>query len=228
MSASTPLSVPSEPRSTHDLILDAAEHRFAASGFAGVTVRQIAHAAGLKNQASLYSHFPSKRALYEAMLTRAAAPLLDIVAATGTPSPSDHGAETMDSDTVIDRIIDYLAEHPHLPRLIQRALLDENPTLRDTANRLFMPLYQQGLRVLVERNGPWRPDQLPLVAAGMYHLIFGYFADAALLEVVLQENPHEPAAVMRQRRFLKSAVVRLLGSDSDQRRIFAVTPPAGG
>ena len=59
-----------DPRSTRDLILDAAEARFAERGFAGVSVREIAGDVGLKNQASLYHHFKSKRALYEAVLAR--------------------------------------------------------------------------------------------------------------------------------------------------------------
>ena len=43
--------------STRNAILDAAERRFAEYGFAGVSVREIAADAGLKNQASLYYHF---------------------------------------------------------------------------------------------------------------------------------------------------------------------------
>ena len=49
-----------EVRSTRDVILDAAERRFAERGFAGVSVREIAADAGLKNQASLYHHFKNK------------------------------------------------------------------------------------------------------------------------------------------------------------------------
>ena len=42
------------------MILDAAERRFAERGFDGVSVREIATDAGLKNQASLYHHFKNK------------------------------------------------------------------------------------------------------------------------------------------------------------------------
>jgi hypothetical protein len=53
---------------------------------------------------------------------------------------------------------------------------------------------------------------MPHLAAGLYHLIFGYFANAALLEAVVMENPLSVEAVERQRRFLKAAVSRLLGA----------------
>src|SRR5207247_2564876 len=100
-----------EAPSTRDLILDAAERRFAERGFAGVSVREIAAEAGLKNQASLYHHFRDKRALYEAVLARGITPIIALVAEGGKSEATD-GAET-----VIDRLLDYLEEHPGLPRL---------------------------------------------------------------------------------------------------------------
>src|SRR5262249_25715459 len=81
---------------------------------------------------------------------------------------------------------------------------------RSVLDRYLRPIYLEGLRVL-GAAGPWAPDQLPHLAIGLYHLIFGYFADTALLEMVLGENPRSPAAVTRQRRFLKAAVAQLLG-----------------
>jgi AcrR family transcriptional regulator len=195
-------------RSTRDLILDAAERRFAERGFAGVSVREIAADAGLKNQASLYHHFKNKRALYEAVLARGLDPLVGMVAAR-----SETEAEAS-SDPYLDRIVDYLASHPQLPRLIQRAGLDDNKYLRAAATRLLRPLYSQGLRVLASTGQDWDASEMPHLAAGLYHLIFGYFANATLLETVLPENPRSPAAVERQRRFVKQAVARLLGSAS--------------
>src|SRR5438093_1546319 len=59
--------------------------------------------------------------------------------------------------------------------------------------------------------GSWEPSELPHLGAGLYHLIFGYFADATLFEAVVQQDPRSPAAIARQRRFLKSAVAQLLG-----------------
>jgi len=196
-------------RSTRDLILDAAERRFAERGFAGVSVREIASDAGLKNQASLYHHFRNKKALYEAVLTRGITPIIDTVAAGDLEADPSHDA--------LDRIVDYLADHPHLPRLIQRAGLDDNKHLRNSVTKLLQPLYTEGLSVLAGTGEHWEESEMPHLAAGLYHLIFGYFANATLLEAVLPENPRSAAAVARQRRFLKTAVARLLGSASGER-----------
>src|SRR5499427_1711133 len=100
--------LPREAPSTRDVILDAAERRFADRGFAGVSVREIAAEAGLKNQASLYHHFRGKRALYEAVLARGITPIIALVA---------EGGKSGAADTALDRVLDYLGEHPGLPRL---------------------------------------------------------------------------------------------------------------
>jgi len=190
-----------ETPSTRDLILDAAEGCFARRGFTGVSVREIAAEAGLKNQASLYHHFRDKRALYEAVLARGITPIIALVA---------EGGKSGAGDAVLDRVLDYLEEHPSLPRLIQRAGLDDSRYLRTTIGKLLRPLWSQGLNAL--EAGPWDASELPQVGLGLYHLIFGYFADATLFEVLAQQDPRSPAAVARQRRFVKAAVAQLLGA----------------
>ena len=196
-----------EGPSTRDLILDVAERCFAERGFAGVSMREIAAGAGLKNQASLYHHFRDKRALYEAVLARGLAPVLGLVAESGRAWAAGGTHATVEG--FLDRMVDHLAAHTHLPRLIRRAALDDSRFLRSMLRRYLRPIYTQGLDVLAAA-GPWAPDELPHLAAGLYHLIFGYFADTALLEMVSDEDPRSPAAVARQRRFLRTAVARLL------------------
>ena len=172
--------------STRELILDVAERGFAERGYTGVSMREIAAGAGLKNQASLYHHFRDKRALYEAVLERGLTPIFTLVAESGRLW-RDGRADVM-LETFLDRTVEHLTLHPHLPRLIQRAGLDDGRYLRS----------------VLAAAGPWASDELPHLAIGLYHLIFGYFADTTLLEMVVGEDPRSPAAVTRQRRFLKA------------------------
>jgi hypothetical protein len=67
------------------------------------------------------------------------------------------------------------------------------------------------VRLLGDTRDGWAADELPHLAAGLYHLIFGYFADAALLRSVMADDPMSAAALDRQRRFVHTAVERLLG-----------------
>lgn len=204
-----------DDRSTRDMILDAAERRFAEKGFSGVSVRQIASDAGLKNQASLYHHFKNKQALYEAVLERGVEPIFSLLAqgASGGGLASLLGPEG--SDPFLEGVLEYLNERPHLPRLIQRAGLDDSKFLRVAINRFLRPLYDEGLKVLEAAGGPWDAKELPHLAFGLYLLIFGYFANSGLAEAVLDQDPRGPAAVARQRQFLKTAVSRLLGVRGD-------------
>lgn len=68
------VSEPAPPR--REQILHAAAEAFAARGFRGATTREIAARVGI-TEAALYRHFPSKEAIYAAILdTKIAAPSL--------------------------------------------------------------------------------------------------------------------------------------------------------
>ena len=191
-----------DPRSTRNLILDVAERGFAEHGFAAVSMRKIAADAGLKNQASLYHHFKNKRALYEAVLTRG----VELIIARMAESRSRNASR----DAVLDHVIDILVEHPHLPRLIQRAGMDDNRNLARSVGHLLAPLYERGLAVLADASPGWPAADLPHLGAGLYHIIFGYFANAPLLQAVIRDDPRAPQALARQRKFIKTAVSALV------------------
>ncbi|TMB94203.1 MAG: TetR/AcrR family transcriptional regulator [Chloroflexi bacterium] len=193
-----------EPRSTREQVLDAAERLFAERGFAGVSMRDIVAETALKNQASLYHHFRNKRALYEAVLARGVEAIMALVPERGSGTRSDVNRN-------VDRTLDYLSQHPHLARLIQRAALDDSRYMRRALGSILRPLYSQSRRALAGQEEAWAQDELPHLAAGLYLLIFGYFANAELIGSIVGADALSPEAVERQRRFLKAAVARLLG-----------------
>jgi AcrR family transcriptional regulator len=207
---------PEEVTSTREAILDAAERRFANDGFAGASVRDIARDVGLRNQASLYHYFESKEAMYEAVLERGVDALLPLWEAAGLAiDASDIDGRDGAIGAYLDRVFDYLVAHPHMARLIERAGLDEDRFVAGAVPRLLRPLYLQGVEVLRGAAGSWQPSQLPFLATGLFHLIFGYFANATLLQAVLEEDPRSARMLEHQRAFLKSAVARLLDDGHD-------------
>jgi AcrR family transcriptional regulator len=200
--------------STRDVILNAAGRRFAERGFTGVSVREIATDAGLKNQASLYHHFRDKRALYEAVLARGLEPIVTMVTESRTHDPTADLGERF----FVERLVDYLAAHPHLPRLLQRAALEDRRYLPTTVAKLLRPLYSEGVRVLADMtDGGWEAADLLHLGAGLYLLIFGYFANAPLIQAVSGRDPLGAAAIARQRRFLRIALSRLLTGEPARR-----------
>lgn len=194
-----------EGRSTRECVLDVAERHFAERGFAAVTMRDIASEAGLKNQASLYNHFANKQCLYEAVLARGLEPIVALMAQSG--GGRGHATDVAPS---VEKMLDYLARHPDVPRLIQRAALDDGRRLRGTVTRLLRPVFTQGLTSLAASAEGRSPEELPYLALGLYHLIFGYFANLQLLEIVGQPDPLGAASLARQTAFVKAAVADLL------------------
>jgi len=208
------VSGPGLESTTRDGILDAAERRFAEMGFEGASTREIAADVGLKNQASLYHYFENKQAIYEAVLRRGVESLLAVVTESGRAAVlrGDAPARGERMASYLDRTFDYLVAHPHLARLIQRASLDESGIAGEIVARLAQPLFEEGVRLLREAGTAWPAEELPHLAAGLYHLIFGYFSDMALLGAVMPDDPASEAAIARQRSFVRAAVGRLLGA----------------
>lgn len=71
-------------RDTRTALLDAAQERFAAHGFVGTSIRDLATAVGIK-ESSVYKHFTSKQALLDAVLDRARDRLAAVAAQMGVP-----------------------------------------------------------------------------------------------------------------------------------------------
>lgn len=215
-----PLRSPSDPSdaagpsgspdpSTRDRILSGAEALFAERGFDGTSMRDVAARVGL-NAASLYNHFASKQALYEAVLERGIAPLLqEIARAASTPTPP--GPEV--GDAIIDALMRHLERTPHLPRLVQHEAVRGGENLASLARRFIRPLFSEGLSALKRSPEAARFEEreLPLLIAAWMHIVFGHFAMAPLLAEVLDEDPLSRASLATQTRFLKKLSRLLLG-----------------
>jgi AcrR family transcriptional regulator len=201
---------------TREVILDTAERLFAERGVDGVAVRDLARVMNL-TAPSLYNHFPSKQALYEAVLERGIAPIVRLVAEAWQP-----GALRPDRiELTIDDLVSHLAKHPHLARLLQRALLEETGSVQDILARWFDPLYRQGFAVIRETAGEagWERNELPHVALGLFGLVFAYFTYLKTLEAIAPNgNPLAPQTLRVQRRFLQKAIFRLLGPQASEGR----------
>lgn len=198
--------VPAEAGSTATRILDAAEALFAERGFAGVSVREIAGRVAL-NQASIYNHFPSKQALYEAVLERGLTPINALLA------EGQGSFQTRDfQERLLERLVDHLWRTPHLPKLIQREVLDGGEYLERLIDHWLTPIYVQGRRAMEATPGlvDWPEQDRPLLILGLYHLLFGYFSSVALYARVLGRDPLSPEMRRTHLEFLRRASDRLL------------------
>jgi AcrR family transcriptional regulator len=183
-------------------ILDAAEVVFARRGLAGTRVREIAEAAGV-NGATLYNYYPSKDALYEAVLERGMRPLSERLA-TFAAGPRERESARQ----VVRAVMRHLAERPHLSRLIYLETIAEGSYLPELAKKWFRPLLEQILGELADAPslGDWEERLLPAVAALFVHLSFGHFALAPLLKEVFPGDPLSDEGVAAQTRLIETLV----------------------
>ncbi|HLK11325.1 MAG TPA: TetR/AcrR family transcriptional regulator [Candidatus Binatia bacterium] len=200
-----------EPASpTRELILDAAERLFAARGVDGIAVRDLARELGI-TPSSLYNHFPSKQALYDAVIERGLSPIVQVVAEAWQPgglSPERVGA-------TLDALLPHLARHPHVARLLQRALFEEAGSVQALVEPVIDTLYREGSGVVRKAAGRagWTAAEVPHLTIALFGMIFGYFTNAAALRRLARwgDDPLSPRALAVQRRFLEEAIFRLLG-----------------
>ena len=195
------------PTATREVILDTAERLFAARGVEGVAVRDLAREMGI-TASSLYNHFPGKQALYDAVLERGLGPIVDVVAGQDGLGPERVHA-------TLDRLTAHLTRHPHLARLLQRALLEESPAVQALLEHWIGSLYREGIAVVrkAARDAGWEAEQVPHLGVALFGMIFAYFTNAAALRRLAgwRDDLFSARALAVQRRFLEQAIIRLLG-----------------
>jgi AcrR family transcriptional regulator len=199
---------------TRERILDIAEGLFADRGLAGTSVRHISAAVGV-TPGSLYNHFPSKQALYEAVLDRGIRPLLELMERFAHREPTAEAA-----DEIIGAIVRHLGQHPRLPRLIQHEALTGTHSLAGLAREWIRPLMAVGVAVMEhEPDSPWEPGEFPLVIAAWIQIVFGHFTlGPVLLDDELEPDPLSPAGLELQTRFLRKLARVLMQARTSPRR----------
>jgi|SRR5688572_2015185 TetR/AcrR family transcriptional regulator len=194
---------------TREVILDAAERLFAARGVDGVAVRDLARELNL-TPSSLYNHFPGKQALYEAVLERGLRPIVELLAAEQQQSEVNRESVAR----VVSVLVRHMADHPHLARLLERALLEETGSVQALIARWLAPLYR-GAAAVVDKLAPesgWEPDEVPHVAIGLFGLVLSYFIYAEPLRrlAAWSGDAMSPRELAAQGRFLERAILRML------------------
>ena len=195
---------------TRERILEVAEALFAARGFAGTSMRDIAGAADL-TAASLYNHFEGKEALYAAVLERGIRPLVLLMQGRAAQEEDDDNAAAL-----VGEVMEHLRTRPHLPRLIQLEVLTGGEHLVRLARDWVRPLLEYGVAEMKRERAPFDPDEYPLVIAAWIHLILGHFTMAPIFREALDEDPLAPRLLERQTRFLQK-LARLLSSSAPRR-----------
>lgn len=193
-------------------IMDVAEDLFAACGYEGTSLRQIARGAGIK-EPGLYNHFSGKQALYEAVLFRALNPMVEALAA------QIDGASGLRDYTELPSIMtDLLLAHPQIAALFQQAMQGDansvgNRLVMDWLNRLF----NEGMRSLQDlgAQGPAADNDqdreaLAINLIAMFNLTTGYFLSQRAFAVLAEGDIKDPDNIARQKQLLHKVIRAML------------------
>lgn len=171
-------------------ILLAAEAVFAERGFRGASTREIASRAGIGKR-MLFYYFPNKDVVYRAVLERIVGGLVAVhQQVRGHPGPIGL-AEAMEG------ITHFVAANLQGFKVWMREIMDGGPHLAELTERHLAPLFA-GSAAEVRQNmerGIFRAGEPMHVLLNVGGLTLFYFLNLPLLELLLDRDPLEPAAV---------------------------------
>jgi AcrR family transcriptional regulator len=176
-----------EPR--REQVLRVAEALFARAGYRGVGLREIAAQVGIRAP-SLFKHFDSKDALYNAVLLNIFARLTEVAERLQGDAPFAARLEQF-----LDGYVDLVASDPHVVPLLFRELMERSDAMDRDARRAAADIYRRIDTFLEagQRAGEFRKVdrfrfQMALTGAILYHGLAAKQYQAALLDRTSQPD----------------------------------------
>jgi AcrR family transcriptional regulator len=189
-------------------ILDAAEQEFAARGFAGARLREIARGAGIQ-PALIHHYFTDKRGLYEAVVRRA---VDQMSSASWRVLSSESDLEGLVRG-FIDVMVDFSAAHQKLLAIMRSELLAGDGELVAVVRDRTMPILEAIVAITnkLQDAGELRADvdARELVRAGL-SLVLYPVVDAPVLEALLPDTDgptSEDDALARRKRIITTLLL---------------------
>ncbi len=178
------MSSPPRSQDTLDKILEVAEGEFAREGFAGAHLQSIAEQVGVQKTA-LYYYFPSKAALYIAVLTR----MLESFDHTVSQAIDAEVGHEEKLERLLRALNDLLAERRNYSQILIRIFVDrvdtkgESVKLKEPIERVIgriLVFFREGVEAGTFRHLSPRHFFQTLLGATVFHYAARNFSAAVL------------------------------------------------
>jgi TetR/AcrR family transcriptional regulator len=191
-----------EEGGTKAQILRVGLRRFAADGFHGTRLSDIADEVGVRRSTVLY-HFPSKETLYRAVVLDVFADWDDL--ARQAIGIVEHGWPQVEK--ILRAAFVFFEERPEFVRLARREALDGSIVTQELGAAL-RPLFERATGWLHEEMDAGRLrrfDAAQFVLTG-YGAVLSYFSDAALITELVDDDPLTAKALAVRRDHVLSVL----------------------
>src|SRR5512144_1429800 len=186
------------PSSTKARILAAAEQVFATKGFAGASTREIAAKANV-NISSLHYHWESKETLYFAVFQNIYDRILDLIR-TALPTGKQPAVNVIDA--AMSRLFDFFADHPNVPKLMVRRLLESGETTLEIEENIAVPAWRLFSNWTLQSGQKLRESDAPLFMLTVHSVLLLLLLDSQQFVSVLGGSVRSPALRPRVRQYI--------------------------
>jgi TetR/AcrR family transcriptional regulator len=167
---------------TRERLLEVAEKEFARYGYAGAHLQSIAEQIGVQKTA-LYYYFPSKSALYTAVITT----MLEAFERVLTGLANAGGTHRERLEHLLDALNDLLAERPNYARILIRVFIDgagvDYPAIAPTIRRVIggiLGFYREGVEAGAFQRHSSRHLFLSVFGMALFHYAAPEFSGGVL------------------------------------------------
>ncbi len=197
------------PSSTKARILAAAEQVFAEKGFAGASTREIAAKARV-NISSLHYHWESKETLYFAVFQNIYDRILDLVRRS-IPGRVRSASGPSVVEQAMGRLFDFFADHPTVPKLLVRRLLENDESRVDVEKDVLVPAWRAFAGWTEEFSGrKGRSADFQLFMLTVYSVLLLFLLDSRQFTSLLGGSVYSPKLRPRVRSHMINVVKTLL------------------
>lgn len=176
--------------STREQILIEARHCFAAQGFEGTSLNDIAAGVGIRRP-SLLHHFNSKEAIYRQILSDALAEWGDRIEAARAENAD--GWELVDA--ILEASFEFFVANPEIIVIVRREAMTDQSPLGFNLGVALRPYFRRAVAFFERQMDAGlfrRHDPENLVLTG-YGALLTYFSDHAMLKGLVSQDPFSEA-----------------------------------